>query len=488
MQAIRSKCRGAIHLPLGGACVQGAANNGPPIDPLRRALLLGAAGAMLAQISGCGGGSSPMGQAIAPALIDPYPGSSPERNLPIIGLDEGVADGSGGRVFSLIAQRGSAQLLGGVSTNTLGYNSAVLGPALRLRTGQMTTIRVQNNIGEVTTAHWHGPVVPASVDGGPHQAIAPGATWEANFTVSNPASTCWFHPHPHGATGRQVVSGLAGLLIVDDPTVPTVALPGTWGVDDLALVLQDKRFTDSGQIDYTLTANEQFTGYAGDHLLVNGVFGPVWQAPQQWVRLRLLNGCNARTLTLRLSNAIAMLMVANEGGLLAAPVARLSVILAPGERAEVLVDLSAVASGQELRLYAGTLAGGMGLGMGMGGGSVVSEVAALKIRVSLPRQPNAMVAPPGSLPAAPTVAPSAGATNRSFNLDGGMMGSPFTINARRFDTNRIDFAVPAGTVEVWRFVNATGMAHPMHVHGVQMSLLSRDGAPPTAHERGCAIP
>ena len=189
-------------------------------------------------------------------------------------------------------------------------------------------------------------------------------------------------------------------MIVDDPTVPTVALPGTWGVDDLALVLQDKRFTDSGQIDYTLTANEQFTGYAGDHLLVNGVFGPVWQAPQQWVRLRLLNGCNARTLTLRLSNAIAMLMVANEGGLLAAPVARLSVILAPGERAEVLVDLSAVASGQELRLYAGTLAGGMGLGMGMGGGSVVSEVAALKIRVSLPRQPNAMVAPPGSLPAA----------------------------------------------------------------------------------------
>ena len=178
---------------------------------------------------------------------------------------------------------------------------------MRLRTGQKTTIRVQNNLGEVTTTHWHGLVVPAAVDGGPHQAIAPGAAWEASFTVANSASTCWYHPHLHGSTGRQVASGLAGLLIIDDSAVPASALPGTWGVDDLALVLQDKRFTASGQIDYVLPASEQLTRYMGDRLLVNGAFGPVWQAPQQWVRLRLLNGCNARTLTLRLDNSVPML-------------------------------------------------------------------------------------------------------------------------------------------------------------------------------------
>ena len=484
MQAIRSKFRSAIHVPQDVASVPAAANNGRSIDPLRRALMLGAAGATLAQISGCGGGSGHMGQAIAPPLIDADAGSSPQPPLPIIALDQGTSDGLGGRVFSLVAQRGSAQLLSGVTTNTLGYNGGVLGPALQLRTRQKTTIRVQNNIGEITTAHWHGLVVPADVDGGPHQAIAPGATWEANFTVANPASTCWYHPHLHGSTGRQVVSGLAGLLIIDDSEVPPFALPGTWGVDDLALVLQDKRFTASGQIDYTLSANEQLTGYAGDRLLVNGAFGPVWQAPQQWVRLRLLNGCNARTLTLRLGNAIAMLQVANEGGLLAAPVARASVVLAPGERAEVLVDFSAVASGAEIRLYAATVAGGMGFGMGMGAGSDVSEVTALKIRVTLPRQANAMASPPGSLPAAPSVVAGAGSTIRSFNLDGGMMGSPFTINAKGFDINRIDLAVPASTVEVWRFFNMTGMAHPMHVHGVRMSLMSHDGAAPAVYERG----
>lgn len=462
-------------------------NQSSSVDPLRRALVLGAAGAALAQLNACGGGhDNMMGWAIAPPLIDPYAGTNTQQPLPIIPMDQGLDDGSGGRTFSLVAQRGSAQLLSGVTTNTLGYNGAVLGPALRLRTGQQTTIRVQNNIGESTTAHWHGLVVPTEADGGPHQAIAPGATWQASFTVANPASTCWYHPHPHGATGRQVVSGLAGLLIVDDPAVPAAALPGTWGVDDLALVLQDKRFTASGQIDYTLRAEEQLTGYMGDRLLVNGAFGPVWQAPRQWVRLRLLNGCNARTLTLRLGNAAPMLQVANEGGLLAAPVTRASLVLAPGERAEVLVDFGALASGEEIRLYAATVAGGMGFGMGMGtgAGSVASEITALKIRASLPRQPNAMASPPGSLPAAPSVAPGAGAIIRSFNLDGGMMGSPFTINAKGFDINRIDFAVPANTVEVWRFFNMTGMAHPMHVHGVRMSLLSRDAAAPAVYERG----
>jgi blue copper oxidase len=463
-------------------------SQGSSVDQVRRALVFGAAGATLTQFSGCGGGGSDhmtmMGQAAAPSLVDPYAGSSPPRPLPIVALEQGASDGSGGRVFSLVAQRGSAQLLSGVTTTTLGYNGAVLGPALRLRTGEKTTIRVQNNIGEITTAHWHGLIVPAHADGGPHQAIAPGATWEAKFTVANPASTCWYHPHPHGSTGRQVVSGLAGLLIVDDAAVPASALPDKWGVDDLALVLQDKRFTASGEIDYTLTANDQAIGYMGDRLLVNGVLGPVWQAPHQWVRLRLLNACNARTLTLRLDNSAPMLQVANEGGLLAAPIARASVALAPGERAEVLVDLSGVAIGQEVRLYAGTLTNGIGFGMGMGAGSVVSEVTAMKIRVSLPRQTNAIASPPDSLPATPSIVANAGATMRSFNLDGGMMGSPFTINAKALDIDRIDLAVPANTIEVWRFVNATGMAHPMHVHGVRMSLLSRDGASPADVERG----
>ncbi len=408
--------------------------------------------------------------------------SGTSRSLPILPLDQGAVDASGVRAFSLRVQRGTTQFRSGVDTPTLGYNGALLGPALRLRAGERTAIRVRNDLEVATTVHWHGLYVPAEVDGGPHQLIAPGAEWNGFFRVENAASTCWFHPHPHGSTGLQVVSGLAGLLIVDDSAVAPSTLPDTWGVDDLALVLQDKRFTESGQIDYALTANEQLTGYLGDQLLVNGALGPVWQAPRQWVRLRLLNGCNARTLTLRLGNSVSLLQVANEAGLLAVPGTRSSVTLAPGERAEVLANFGSMAIGQEMPLYASTATSGMGMGIGQG--PVSSEVVAMTIRVALPAQPGAMVSPPAALPVASSVSASAGATVRSFNLQGGMMGSPFTINARAFDMDRIDFAVPADAVEIWRFVNATGMAHPMHLHGVRMSMLSRGDNAPADYERG----
>lgn len=460
---------------------------GERIDRQRRLALLGAAGASLAPLLGCGGGgaSSMMGEGTPTALIDPAAAGAPERSLPIIAQDTGVATGSAGRQFTLTARRGVSQLLSGVATPTLGYNGALLGPALRLRSGERTAIRVRNDLDETTTVHWHGLVVPPEVDGGPHQPVAPGATWEASFTVANPASTCWFHPHVHAGTGRQVVSGLAGLLIVDDGTVAPGTLPDTWGIDDLALVLQDRRFAADGRIDYALTASDQQVGYTGDRLLVNGLFGPTWQAPRQWVRLRLLNGCNARILVLRLSDAAPMLQIANEGGMLAAALARSSLTLAPGERAEVLVNFSDAPAGQVTRLLADTAGGGMGTGMGMGmGGAAGAEVTALTMRVDLPRQPGAMSSPPARLSPAPAVAVGSGATVRTFSLEGGMMGSPFTLNGRRFDMGRIDLAVPAGAVEVWRFVNHTGMAHPMHVHGVRMSLLSRDGSVPAAYEQG----
>ncbi|MDP1900356.1 MAG: multicopper oxidase domain-containing protein [Rubrivivax sp.] len=463
------------------------------VDPARRALMLGAAGASLAHIAGCGGGGSSGGMgasgsamSASPPLTDTVVSSSAEQSLPIIPLDDGVVDATGVRTFALSAQTGTTQFRKGVNSGTLGYNGALLGPALKLRTGERTRIRVQNNMAEVTTVHWHGLMIPADMDGGPHQAIAPGGQWQASFAVSNPASTCWFHPHTHASTGRQVVMGLAGLLIVEDPAQTESDVPGTWGVDDIAVVLQDKRFTASGQINYALTPGDGQLGYLGDVLLANGAMGAVCQAPQQWVRLRLLNGCNARFLTLRLGNSAPLLQIANEGGLLAAPVARLAISLAPGERAEVLVDFSTVGGGQDVSLLAATVASGMGMGMGMGmgGGTGMAEVSALKFRVSLPRQPGAILRPPDTLAGAPTVVAGAGATIRTFNLGAGMMGGPFTINGRAFDMNRVDLVVPANTVEIWKFTNATGMAHPMHVHGVRMSLLARDGLAPAAHERG----
>ena len=98
------------------------------------------------------------------------------------------------------------------------------------------------------------------------------------------------------------------------------------------------------------------------------MFGPTWRAPRQWVRLRLLNGCNARILVLRLSDATPMLQIANEAGMLAAPVARSTLTLAPGERAEVLVNFGSADVGQVTRLLASTVRGRHGHGHGHGHG------------------------------------------------------------------------------------------------------------------------
>ena len=447
-----------------------------PIDALRRTLMLGVVGAPLVQMAGCGGGSSGSVSTAPPLVFSPATGA----DLPVIPLVDGSVDATGTRNFSLVVQAGTTVFRSGVATATLGYNGQLLGPALRMRSGEKVALHVQNNLGEDTTVHWHGLLVPAEEDGGPHQVIAAGTQWTASFTVANPASTCWFHPHTHGSTGRQVVMGLAGLLIVDDTRIARATLPETWGVDDLALVLQDKRFTAAGQVDYTLSASDRINGYTGDTLLINGALAPTWQAPKQWVRFRLLNGCNSRTLVLRLGNSLPLLQVANEAGLLAVPVARQSVALGPGERAEVLVNFSAMSVGQEVPLYVSAAAGGMG----MAGSAGATEVQAMTVRVSLPTQTNAISSPPSTLPAAPAVVTGPGAVNRTFNLDGGMMGGPFTINGRSFDIGRIDFSVPANSVEVWTFTNATNMAHPMHVHGVKMSMLTRADVVPVAYEQG----
>jgi len=150
-------------------------------------------------------------------------------------------------------------------------------------------------------------------------------------------------------------------------------------------------------------------GYASDRLWVNGMFGPTWRAPRQWVRLRLLNGCNTRILVLRLSDATPVLQIANEAGVLVAPLTRGTLTLAPGERAEIQVEFSSAGAGQVTRLVTRSAGRGMGMGMGMGMGAATgTEVTALTMRINLPRQPGAISSPPARVPPSGLSASKAG--------------------------------------------------------------------------------
>ena len=170
--------------------------------------------------------------------------------------------------------------------------------------------------------HWHGLHVAAMNDGGPHQIIKPNTTWSPSFKVRNNASTFWYHPHGAGQTDPQVSKGLAWLFIVKDNDEATLALPRTYVVDDIPIIIQSKAFDDLKQI---AIATDMDTA-----LFVNGTLHPLATLPAQVIRLRLLNGSSLRSYNLGLSNGQTFYQIATDGGLIDSPVALTRLRISPG--------------------------------------------------------------------------------------------------------------------------------------------------------------
>ena len=235
-------------------------------------------------------------------------------------------------------QQGQSQW-GHHPTTTWGYNGPLLGPALSLQRGQKVQMEVENALNENTVVHWHGLKIPGIVDGGPQSSVAPGGIWKPELVIDQPAATCWLHPHPHARTGRQVAMGLAGLILISDAKSQRLPLPKNWGVDDIPVILQDKRLNAAGQIDYTMDDISAAVGWFGDLMLTNGSPYPQHAAPRGWLRLRLLNGSNARSMRLAASDGRPLYVIASDGGFLTEPVKLAELPILMGERFEVLVDL-----------------------------------------------------------------------------------------------------------------------------------------------------
>jgi blue copper oxidase len=408
-------------------------------------------------------------------------------------LIEGVA-GTNGKAFDLGVGSGSSQFLPGLSTPTIGVNGPYLGPTIRCRAGDRVSLRVTNNLAEPTTLHWHGLHIPARHDGGPHQVVEPGATWEPSFEIRQKASSCWYHSHLMGRTGEQVLRGLAGLFLIEDEESTSLALPSEYGVDDIPLIIQDRRFNRDGSFSYLSAMPDMMMGYKGDVILVNGTVDPHLVLRRRRTRLRILNASNSRIYTLGRDDGKDLVVIASDGSLLERPARQRRVRVSPGERIELLVDAQ---SGENLRLmsYPDRVAGGMmGPGMMMGGMAgntetfAIIELRAGKVEGSDPALPEKLIDVPGWTEAQ-------AARTRSFSLDMSMMGmgmgmgrrgmsGMMAINGRSMSMSRIDFRVPLGSIEIWEIENATPLAHPFHIHDVQFRVLDRDGEPPLLQERG----
>ena len=167
---------------------------------------------------------------------------------------------NGRRHFSLTAQHGNSKFLAGLTTPTMGINGAYLGPTIRFTNGDDVAMHVENLLGEPTTLHWHGLHVPAKADGGPSQVIETDNTWNPEFSIMQRGGTFWYHSHLLARTGEQVYSGLAGMIIIDDEENQQSTLPSNYGVDDIPLIVQDRRFNQDGSFAYVTSHRDIMTG------------------------------------------------------------------------------------------------------------------------------------------------------------------------------------------------------------------------------------
>ncbi len=389
---------------------------------------------------------------------------------------------------------GRHALFPGKPTLTYGYSAPVLGPVIRIRRGDEFQMTVENGLDRATTVHWHGLLVPSEMDGGPHNAIKAGDTWRPVLKIDQPATTAWFHPHPHHDTARQVYMGLAGMIIVDDGSDDRLGLPRTYGVDDIPVILQDRLFSPDGSLYYDRSPMAVMTGLRGDTVIVNGAIAPVAKVPRGLVRLQLLDGANARNFDLRFRDGRKFYVIASDGGFLAAPVAVSELTISPGERFEVLVDFS---DGKPVLLdtgpddQRGMMGGMMGGMMRPGFASYYGPVMRFEPTASL----GAITTLPARLVEPAAADPRLAVTGRqlSFNamMGMGMMGGRrgfrsegyMGINGRSFDMNRIDVAAKRGTTELWDIISVD-MAHPFHIHGASFRVLSINGSKPRAHLAG----
>lgn len=400
-----------------------------------------------------------------------------------------------------------AQVNAGDAAAVQAIPGSYLGPIIRARTGQKVRVTFENALPDPSQSsiiHWHGLHTPAPVDGHTSSVVPPGERYVYEFTVADRAGTYWFHPHPHGQIGTQVIMGLAGLFLVSDSEEDTAGLPT--GAYDLPVVIQDRTFDEQNQFVYSPDPMAQMMGFLGERILVNGAPDLTLDVATRAYRLRLLNGSNSRIYKLAWDTGTPLTVIGTDGGLLEQPVTRQFVMLAPGERIELWADLRDVPVGTTLTLVSQAFEGAEGVGneggmggmggmdhggmSGMGNGNAPALGAALDIlRVRVARQETETLTLPITLSRIERYRLEDAVnrdTPRPVALS--LRGMEWRINGKTFVMDEVapEEIVKLDTLEVWEIINETnpgemmdplGMAHPIHIHGGQFQVIGREVLP-----------
>lgn len=400
-----------------------------------------------------------------------------------------VLGGTGVRPFAARAEAREAAVLHarpGVSrlapsdypeTAVWGYEGRVPGPTIRVRHGERVVRRFVNGLPQPSTVHWHGIRIDNAMDGVPEvtQAAVPsGGEFLYDFEPPD-AGTYWYHPH-HRAF-EQVARGLYGALVVEEREAPPVD-------GDEVLLLDDWRLAPDASIheSFGVLHDWAHAGRIGNWVTVNGE--SAWSreaARHERLRLRLVNAANARVFSLALERLEGW-VVALDGQPLAAPGSAPSIVLAPGQRADLIVDVLAH-DGEEAVLVSRERDGDFVLA----GFPVRGSARERRLGVPAPLPPNP-VAPLGDL---------ARARRATLRMEGGAMGGleramvggrmlslpelaeqgkVWAMNGLAEMSDRPLFEAPAGETVLLELVNDTAWPHAMHPHGHHARAMASDGS------------
>ena len=377
----------------------------------------------------------------------------------------GYDDGTAGPLYpgpTLLASSGQP-----ITVNWL--NDLREGGTGNLRTDHFLPVDIACIHGAENTAkavvHLHGGHVEEASDGYPEWTWLPGFGATYFYPNQQQAATIWYHDHALGITRLNVMMGLAGFYVINDATELALSLPS--GEFDVGLAIQDRKFNADGSLDYPAVWQGH---WVGDTIVVNGKAWPYLQVKQGKYRFRLLNGSTSRFYTLSLNpptGTLGFTVIGTDGGLLETPVLNApSLTLGPGERYEVIVDFEGIAAGQSVYLENSAPA------QFPNGVNDIVDVMRFDV-VGLAGDTDPV---PGTLRPIERLQEADAVQVRDFRLRKGAQDlcgrSPWLINDLHWDD--ITEYPELDTVEIWQFINDSGVTHPMHMHLVFFQILDRD--------------
>jgi spore coat protein A, manganese oxidase len=399
-------------------------------------------------------------------------------------------------------------------TTLWGYNGQYPGPKFEVRRGNPIAVKWENNLPGThflpidttihgaepptptvrTVVHLHGSKTLPESDGYPESWFTNGFRQTGptftdrvyHYPNDQQATTLWYHDHALGITRLNVYAGLSGFYILRDDHEDSLNLPK--GDYEIPLVIQDRFFNSDGSLLYPVVTPGDpdprvppiwIPEFFGDTVLVNGKIWPFLEVEPRKYRFRILNGSNARfyRMTLQESTSGGRLpgrpvpqfhQIGSDGGLLPAPVTRTQLLIAPAERQDVVIDFSGFAGKSFV------LANDAPAPFPDGDDVVPPDIMMFKVNQRLrgPDRSNL----PATLNSVPLINPASSVKTRDLVLSelDSDAESPIMamINDAHWD-DPVTETPKAGSIEIWRIINTTGDAHPIHVHLVQFQILDR---------------